>query len=324
VGLIFFLFALVFSLLTPMGTSACDDPPYHYKVPCKVVSSPVSPYVAIAEEMELFKRYKVQLEMIRVPGLNPEQVNRLLGDVHLLDLSGNVAVRAALEGSRFRIIATPVTYARFDVWTRTPIKTPGELKGRSIAVGEPGVGHSVALEAFLKSYGLDTKSIKRQVVPGAEQRAAAIRMGKFDTALFSPSWEPLLKDTGFVKAGMTEPIEFAREVFAVPETMLKNEKDMRFLANFLRSVMESMRFLRQTGNKLRAVQLIRKHSKMDESRAERIYLDYLPVSDEIRASTRGVRAVIDDLKPGLPAEAEKLDALSVEQLVTQDIVRLVR
>jgi ABC-type nitrate/sulfonate/bicarbonate transport system substrate-binding protein len=217
-----------------------------------------------------------------------------------------------------------MNYASFDLWTRIPFKTAGELKGRSIAVGAPGIGHSLALESLLRVYGLDGRSINRQVVPGAEERAAAIRAGKFDTALFPASWETLLKASGAVKVESTKPIEFSREVLAVPDAMLKNAKDMGFLVNFVRSIAESMRFLRQPDNKTRAIQLIAKRGKLTEVTAERIYRDFLPISDEIQASASGVEAVIQDLKLGLPAEREKLDSLPVDQIVTQDIVRLLR
>ena len=88
---------------------------------------------------------------------------------------------------------------------RPNIKSPEELKGRTLATHIPGTSADFAVRLALRKYGIDYKDIKAVMVGGATARVAAVINGQTD---FTMVTEPG-KIQG-EKAGMKVLIDMAK------------------------------------------------------------------------------------------------------------------
>src|SRR5438309_836548 len=95
---------------------ACDDPPQHYKKPCKTAYSRYSAYVPIALAQKMFEKNKVTTTSTLIDKIGSVMEDPDLG---VACLRGSEMVEALLQGIRLTVIATPVVEATVELWVRS-------------------------------------------------------------------------------------------------------------------------------------------------------------------------------------------------------------
>ncbi len=296
---------------------ACDDPPRHYPEPCKTGSSGSPAYLAVAREKGFFDRNQVRLEIVRVGGT--DVIAQLeVGNLQVAQVTAAQVILAYLKGFRSKIFATPLTTRSVDLWTRAPSVSVGDLRGRTIGVGAPGSGDLLAIE----SVGLRPADVKYAIEPSLEARSLGLSQGTYDAGLFPPFWETRLRERGLTKLRtITNP--FAPDVLVAGAKMFQDERDKRYLVGFLRSVEDAFRYLRE--NKQDSVDIIAKFGTgFSRSEAEIIYQTYSQAPIRPEVSAQSVQAVVENLKREFPQEADRLGRIKLDEIITQDIVRLTR
>ena len=302
---------------------ACDDPPRHYKSPCKAASVNYSIYMQVAQKIEAFRKKEVTIDIGQmglkrlITYLTDEQVEQEIGIAHI---SGNQAVEALLAGGKFKIIATPLNDISLDLWAHPSVKNIKDLKGKKIALAQPGYGHFIALESFLKGVDINDSDITISPFPRPnEWLAAMVQARSFDASFIPPAGETTISTGGLTKLGSFK-IRFARDLFIVPSMIFEDDRNKNFLVKFIKSIDESILFMQE--NKDATINFISRSREITLDNAEILYATYAPSSVR-QSSTEGFKAVVQDFRLGTTDKRrqDELAKIKFEDIITQEIVK---
>lgn len=114
----------------------------------------------------------------------------------------------------------------YELWSRTDIKTPAQLKAKRGKVAVSGIGalsHTIA--AFmLEKVGLTDRDIEFLAVGGPGERLAALRAGRVDAIPATPPGNLLLEEEGFNRLLRLRDVvkEFEYEVYYAREAFIRS------------------------------------------------------------------------------------------------------
>lgn len=159
----------------------------------------------IAKEAGLFKKYGLDAELIFINGSTRGIQSLIAGDLDFAGAVGTSAINGRLAGGDVLIVDSLVNTLPYYILARPEIKSPEDLKGRTLATHIPGTSADFAVRLALRKYGIDYKDIKAVTVGGATARVAAVINGQTDFTMVT--------DSGKIageKAGMKVIIDMAK------------------------------------------------------------------------------------------------------------------
>ena len=172
---------LLFSVVTAVVLIA-PPAPAEQKVRMAYISdSPGSsaPYW-IAKEAGLYKKYGLDTELIFINGSTRGIQSLVAGDLDFAGAVGTSAINGKLAGGDVLIIDGLVNTLPYYIIANSRIKSPEDLKGRTLATHIPGTSADFAVRLALRKYGIDYKDIQAVMVGGASARVAAVINGQTD------------------------------------------------------------------------------------------------------------------------------------------------
>lgn len=159
----------------------------------------------IAKEAGFFKKYGLETELIFINGSTRGIQSLVAGDIAFAGAVGTSAINGKLAGADIVIFDSLVNTLPYYIIANPKIKSPEDLKARSLATHIPGTSADFAVRLALRKYGIDYKDIRAVMVGGASARVAAVINGQTD---FTMVTEPG-KIEG-EKAGMKVIIDMAK------------------------------------------------------------------------------------------------------------------
>lgn len=159
----------------------------------------------IAKEAGFYKKYGLDVELIFINGSTRGIQSLIAGDLDFTGAVGTSAINGRLAGGDIFIIDSLVNTLPYYIIGKPSIKSPEDLKGRTLATHIPGTSADFAVRLALHKFGIDYKDIRAVMVGGATARVAAVINGQTD---FTMVTEPG-KIQG-EKAGMKLIIDMAK------------------------------------------------------------------------------------------------------------------
>ena len=159
----------------------------------------------IAKEAGLYKKYGLDAELIFINGSTRGIQSLIAGDLDFTGAVGTSAINGKLAGGDIFIIDSLVNTLPYYIIGNPKIKSPEDLKGRTLATHIPGTSADFAVRLALQKFGIDYKDIQAVMVGGSPARVAAVINGQTD---FTMVTEPG-KLQG-EKAGMKVIIDMAK------------------------------------------------------------------------------------------------------------------
>ncbi|HEV8720437.1 MAG TPA: ABC transporter substrate-binding protein [Candidatus Binatia bacterium] len=159
----------------------------------------------IAKDAGLFKKYGLDVELVFINGSTRGIQSLVAGDIEFAGAVGTSAINGKLAGGDFAIVDSLVNTLPYYIIGTPKIKSPEDLKGRTLATHIPGTSADFAVRLALRKFGSDYKDIQAVMVGGAPARVAAVINGQTD---FTMVTEPG-KIQG-EKAGMKLIIDMAK------------------------------------------------------------------------------------------------------------------
>lgn len=195
------LYFVIFSVFLAGRAKASDKVRMAY-----ISDSPGSsaPYW-IAKEAGLYKKYGLDVELIFINGSTRGVQSLVAGDIEFAGAVGTSAINGKLAGGDIVIIDSLVNILPYYIIGSPKIKSPEDLKGRTLATHIPGTSADFAVRLALRKFGIDYKDIQAVMVGGSPARVAAVINGQTD---FTMVTEPG-KIQG-EKAGMKLIIDMAK------------------------------------------------------------------------------------------------------------------
>lgn len=134
----------------------------------------------IAKEAGLYKKYGLDVELIFINGSTRGVQSLVAGDIEFAGAVGTSAINGKLAGGDIVIIDSLVNTLPYYIIGNPKIKSPEDLKGRTLATHIPGTSADFAVRLALRKFGIDYKDIQAVMVGGSPARVAAVINGQTD------------------------------------------------------------------------------------------------------------------------------------------------
>ena len=132
----------------------------------------------IAKEAGLYKKYGLDVELIFINGSTRGIQSLVAGDIEFAGAVGTSAINGKLAGGDIVIIDSLVNTLPYYIIGSPKIKSPEDLKGRTLATHIPGTSADFAVRLALRKFGIDYKDIQAVMVGGSPARVAAVINGQ--------------------------------------------------------------------------------------------------------------------------------------------------
>jgi ABC-type nitrate/sulfonate/bicarbonate transport system substrate-binding protein len=133
----------------------------------------------IAQEQGFYQKYGLDSELLYIPSTTTSLTSLLAGDVNLANVSGGAVASAVLAGAQIALVSCYLNSLPYELVVNESIKSPEELKGKSIGISRLGSASDVAARALLRNLNLEPdKDVPILQIGGSSERAAAFRFGR--------------------------------------------------------------------------------------------------------------------------------------------------
>ncbi|HTN70884.1 MAG TPA: ABC transporter substrate-binding protein, partial [Methylomirabilota bacterium] len=132
----------------------------------------------IAYDAGFFKKYGLDVDLIYIGSTTVAIAAIVAQDVPVGNAAGSGVANAAVRGADTVSVACPINVLAYELVVLDSIKSPEDLKGKSIGISRFGSVSDVAARELLKGLGLRPgEDVKIIQVGGASERAAGFSRG---------------------------------------------------------------------------------------------------------------------------------------------------
>lgn len=140
----------------------------------------------VTQEAASFKKYGFNSDLILISG-GAQNIQALLSnDLQFANVSGTLPVLAALRGADVTIIATSYNLMPYSFVVNKNIRSPADLKGKSLAVSRLGGITELAARLSLEKLGMGPNDMTLLQGGPDAQRLLALRSGQIAATVFAP------------------------------------------------------------------------------------------------------------------------------------------
>jgi NitT/TauT family transport system substrate-binding protein len=277
------------------------------KVPYVSISPNPAP-VWIAHEAGLFKKNKLDVELIYIPGGTVIIQTMLSGEVKLANMAPPAAIAAWAKGGDLALIGTGVNRLLETVMTSSEIKTPEDLRGKKIGISRYGSLTDIILREGLRQYKLNPeKDVVILQIGGEGPRLAALKGGAVDGAMLSGDQRFQAEKLGFhVLIDFSKlPIDYPINGMVARRDYIRAQRDT--LKRFVRAWAEGIKLVKT--DKDFSLKVLKKYLRVDDREIlEKSYEQYKPVFETVPYPERkGIVFALNRLAETSP-ETAKLKA----------------
>ncbi len=148
--------------------------------------SATSGSIWVAAEKGLFKKHNVDVELIVIGGGAARVVSSLIaGEIQFSVGGGDAVMRADVRGADGVLAASPLKTGLQRLMVRPEIKTPADLKGKTIAVTRFGSASHWALQLFMRKWNLRNEDVKVLQLGSSPAMFASLEKNGIDGAVFT-------------------------------------------------------------------------------------------------------------------------------------------
>jgi NitT/TauT family transport system substrate-binding protein len=192
-----------------------------------------------AIEEKLFEKRSIDLTHVYIASSSIVLPAVLTREVDFATTSGETVVRAYHQGARsLTIVGTQLDKFTFSLYTKPEIKTPQDLRGKTLGVSRFGGSLDVSLRYGLQHVGLDPKRDNITLVQagGMPEIMAGLTTGKLDGAMLLSVYAFRGKELGYrelIDLG-TLDVSFPQGVTLSTREFLRDKRDVarRFMAAY--------------------------------------------------------------------------------------------
>jgi NitT/TauT family transport system substrate-binding protein len=275
----------------------------------------------VATEFGWMKENGVDLELVVVGGGAAQQL--AAGAINIGYSGFPDFIRATNQGAPIKIAINGVSAPPYGVYAKPAIKKISDLKGKIISIGGTKDVTLIYMEAFLAAGGLKAKDVDFHYAKATPDRFAALVSGGVDCAILYPPATFRAAAQGFTYLGdITDHLKsFPFGVYAVNTDWAG--KNRAAMLGYVKAYSRGLRWVYDTSNKEKAVDILVKYSKQDRKDTVDTY-DYFVTKlkafsadgliDEAtyKNMTDGLIS-LDDMKPPVPPMSKFIDASFVQE-----------
>jgi ABC-type nitrate/sulfonate/bicarbonate transport system substrate-binding protein len=254
----------------------------------------------VAKEKGYFHKYGLDIDLIYIPSGTLGMQALLGGETKILAADGSSVINSRLRGAPAKIFIGMVNFYPNPFYSTQDIKTPADLRGKSIAVTRIGSSSYTATVMLLKKFGLEEGRDYTILQLGSTQnRLAALTKGMIGGTTLSAPESVMARNAGMkvlvpgaeiAKLGVTIQHQSANTL----ETFLRGEfrpKMVAFAKGYLEGVHHVYRSKEDT------IQVLRKYTRIADPQVLSQSYDeaYQAIDKEGALSESGIQVQLAEL-----------------------------
>jgi NitT/TauT family transport system substrate-binding protein len=166
------------ALLTASLVGSRSDAQERLKISYSSVDAPNANWY-IAEDRKLYQKYGLEADLVFIPTSTTNVATLVSGSVKVGNISGGATANAVVGGASLVAVGCFINTLPYELIVHESIRTPQQLKGKSVGISRIGSSSDVAARVLLKGLGLEPdKDVAILQVGGSGERAAAFATGK--------------------------------------------------------------------------------------------------------------------------------------------------
>jgi ABC-type nitrate/sulfonate/bicarbonate transport system substrate-binding protein len=217
----------------------------------------------VAKDKGIFKRHGLDVDLLYIGGGAVVVQAMLGGEVQFTRASAPGVVSASLRGAELVMIANTVNTLVYSVMTRPDMKSPEDLRGKTLGVTRLGGGTDYVVNMLLKKWGFQRgKDAKVFQTGGMPQLLTALQTGIVDAGVISPPSNL----QGF-KLGLKEMVDvsdlglnFVNSPLSTTRSYIKSHRDV--VLRTLRAYSEGIQQVRN--DKEGALRILARNARIED------------------------------------------------------------
>jgi ABC-type nitrate/sulfonate/bicarbonate transport system substrate-binding protein len=270
-----------------------------------------------ANDAKYFQKHGLDVEIINVRGSAIGIAGLVSGEFQYFVMGATSPVGAAGQGIDIVTVMSMST-PNFVLIGRPELRSPADLKGKTVAMGDIGGINDFAVAEGLKKFGIGVDQYSRRIIGDQPSRVNGMLVGQFDATLVSPPVNLMLERKGFKRLFTTLDLKIPipPSGFFLLRPMLK--KNPETSERVVEAMIEATKRVRE--DKALSYELMRKYMRVDDAEIlEGAYVSALPTFPE-RAPYVSLEAM-EQLIELLAGRNPKLKGLSPKSVVDESTVK---
>jgi NitT/TauT family transport system substrate-binding protein len=275
----------------------------------------------IAQEKGFFQRYGIDTTLVFVRNTPLLIASMKSGAIPVAYGAGSGILNASVGESDLKILATFMGKMTNNLVVRPAIKSPRDLRGKTIAVQSIGGTNWMGAMLWIEHLGLDLRRDNITLQPIGDQivRTQALEAGKVDGAAIDTVFSRKLEQRGFTVLGDAHKATIPFVGVDVVSTRAFMTEQAVTLENFLKAVLEGLAFVVAPKNQAVVLDVLMKRLKLtDPAYAEEGYQDL--VRNMARKPYPGVEG-LKNVQRLTKIQNPRIADLNVEDLVDSRFIR---
>ena len=215
-----------------------------------------------AQEKGFFKKYGLDTELIYLAGGSRVVLGMEADSIQIGIFNVGAGVEARLAGGNTLITGSVYDVYYFQIFGKTTIRSPKELKGKVIAASRAGAASEYGIRDALAHYGLKESDYRIVYVGGTDARVQVLQQGLVDASIISPPNGLIAQKLGFneILNLMQMKLPFGYFGIGANESWLRQNRDA--MRNFFKGYLEGLALCRR--DQEYTLRLIGKFSRIDD------------------------------------------------------------
>lgn len=272
----------------------------------------------VIRDGSIFKKYGFEVNPVLIAGGSRAAMALIAGDFKILFTAAAPIVNPAARGADIVIIAGLANKLDYSFFASSEIKDPKDLKGKTIAISQPGTQGDFFARYLLVRWGLVPDKDAAMLQIGTQpDRFRALQTGRVQATMLQVPNTLMARRLGFTELAKAEDIdlEYQGTVVASTSSFLKSQPDVA--KRFAKALVEGIHYYKT--NRQRSIESIQKLLKLaDPDLAEESYRFYSKLVSLLPYPTlKGLQTILEERSQGDPLVAK----LKPESLVDVEALR---
>lgn len=291
---------------------------------CYSATSPTQAAAWYAQEKGLFQKYGLDVNLTLISSGSKSVAALISGDMDICQVAISGIVNAVAAGKDVVFIAGLVNTYPGSLFVKADITKAEQLKGRIIAVSQPGSAAASATSLVLRQLGLDpTKDVTYLSVGSDGERFTALVSGQVDGALLYPPATLKAREKGFTNLYDLGKSKLPYQLTGIGTSQAFIKKDRAAVIAFVKAMTEAVAMMKKDPDGTKAV--LAKYLELDPvteaANLEETYQEIILNGFESKPypTNEGIQTVIDSLVADNPDAARVTPAQTLDLSILKEI-----
>jgi NitT/TauT family transport system substrate-binding protein len=274
----------------------------------------------IAEDRKLYQKYGLEADLVFIPTSTTNVATLVAGSIKVGNISGGAIANAVVGGASLVAVGCFINTLPYELIVHESIRTPQQLKGKSVGISRIGSSSDVAARVLLKGLGLEPdKDVAILQVGGSGERAAAFATGRIAAFPSPPGTIHLTKGmasrTLITTADFPKSYPFPYVCPTTPKSYLASNRDTN--KRLLMALIDATHFFKT--RKEESKKILAKYSRQsNEAYLESAYQTNSKLYERVPLATReGMEVQINE---ALALARKSAGSIKVDDIVDDRLV----